>query len=270
VALPVKTLAVFGLLRELGRLQDRPLLVAGAANLVPLLVRELTAEGDVSAVRTGGAPENVEALLYILGDEVTEQDERVLKAAHRARVPTIVVAAGRRTPARIPFVLATDVVAVPPGSGFDVQAIAKVLAHKLGEEATSLARRLPVLRRAVCDELIESFARKNAVVAAAIFVPGADLPVLTMNQLRLVLWICAAHGLEVDQQRLPEILATVGAGLGLRAIARSVLGAIPVAGWIAQGVVAYTGTRALGEAAVRYAEARTPTPQLGAVSASSS
>ncbi len=88
------------------------------------------------------------------------------------------------------------------------------------------------------------------------FVPGADLPVLTVNQLRLVLRICAAHGLDVDRQRLPEIAATVGAGVGFRAIARSVVGAIPVAGWIAQGALAYTGTRAIGEAAVRYCQTR--------------
>ena len=256
MALPIKATVVLELLRELGKLEDRPLLVAGAPHLVPLLVRDFVAGGDPSAVRTGGSPEHVEALLYILGDDVTAQDEQVLKTARRARVPTIVVAAGRDVPARIPFVLATDVVRVQPGSGFDLDEIANVVARKLGEEATSLARRLPVLRRAVCDQLISSFARKNAIVAAAVFVPGADLPVLTVNQLRLVLRICAAHGLDVDRQRLPEIAATVGAGVGFRAIARSVVGAIPVAGWIAQGALAYTGTRAIGEAAVRYCQTR--------------
>ena len=94
MALPIKATVVLGLLRELGKLEDRPLLVAGAPYLVPVLVRDLVAGGDPSAVRTGGSPEHVEALLYILGDEVTEQDEQVLKTARRARVPTIVVAAG--------------------------------------------------------------------------------------------------------------------------------------------------------------------------------
>jgi uncharacterized protein (DUF697 family) len=257
MALPIKAAAVLGLVRELRSLDDRPLLVAGAPHLVPVLVRELVAGGDASAVRTGGPPEHVEALLHIVGGEVTAQDEQVLKSARRARVPVIVVAAGRDVPARIPFVLATDVVRVEPGSPFDVDAIAASLAHKLGEEATSLARRLPVLRRAVCNQLIGSFARKNAIVAAAVFIPGADLPVLTMNDLRLVLRICAAHGLEVDQQRLPEVAATVGAGIGFRAIARSVVGAIPVAGWLTQAVLAYSGTKAIGEATIRYCETRT-------------
>jgi uncharacterized protein (DUF697 family) len=72
--------------------------------------------------------------------------------------------------------------------------------------------------------------------------------VLTLNQIRLVLRIGAAYGVEIDQQRLPEVLATVAAGFGFRAFARQLLGAIPVAG------VAYAGTRALGEAAMRYFE----------------
>jgi uncharacterized protein (DUF697 family) len=257
MALPFKVTSMFGLLRELGNLNDRPLVVGGPANLVPLLVRELAAGGDPSAVLTGAAHKDVEALVYIIGDEVTEQDERALKAARRSRVPTIVVAAGRDVPARVPFVLATDVVRVAPGSGLDVDAVAAALARRLGEEATSLARRLPVLRRAVCAQLIDSFARKNAIIAGAIFIPGADLPALTLNQLRLVLRICAAYGLDIDRQRLPEIAATVGAGVGFREIARSLIGAIPIAGWFAQGAMAYTGTRAIGEAAIRYCEART-------------
>ena len=268
MALPIRPGAIFGLLRELKSTTDRPLLVAGT--LAEQLARELQAGGDPAAIRTGGAPEDVEAMLYVLGDVVTEDDERVLKLAHRSRVPTIVIAAGREAPSRIPFVLATDVVRVQPGHGFPVEEIARAIASKLGEKATSLARRLPVLRPAVCAQLIESFAKKNGLIGAAVFIPGVDLPVLTLNQIRMVLRICAASGLEVDAQRAPEILATVGAGLGFRAVARELLDFVPVLGWVVKGAVAYAGTRALGEAAVRYCEARTSTPQLQASASASS
>ena len=46
------------------------------------------------------------------------------------------------------------IVHVPPGQGFPVDEIAHALARKLGEDGTALAARLPVLRGAVCDELI--------------------------------------------------------------------------------------------------------------------
>jgi len=84
-----------------------------------------------------------------------------------------------------------------------------------------------------------------------------DMPVLTLNQIRLVLRIALAHGQEMDSQRSVEIAGVVGTGFGLRALARTLLDVVPIAGWIVKGGVAYTGTRAIGEAAVRYFEERT-------------
>jgi uncharacterized protein (DUF697 family) len=156
----------------------------------------------------------------------------------------------------VPYVLATDLVRVPPGQGFPVDEIAHAVARKLGEDGTALAARLPTLRRAVCDELIRSFAKKNAIIAAAVFIPGVDLPALAVNEIRLVLRLEQAYGLAVDpRERLPEIAATVGAAFGLRAIARELLDLVPVAGWAVKGAVAYAGTRAIGEAALRRLEA---------------
>jgi len=266
--LPIKPGAIYGLLKEFREVDDRPILVAGV--LADELARELTAGGDPTAVRRGGEPADVEALVYVVGDTLAEQDERVLRSAHRARVPTLVLAAGREPLEDIPFVLATDIVRVEPGHGFPLDRVGEALAGKLGEKATSLARRLPVLRGPIVEKLVESFSRKNGIIGAAVFVPGADFPVLTVNQLRMVLRICAAHGLTVDRERAPEILATVGAGLGLRAVARSLLAFVPFAGWAVKGGVAYTGTRALGEASVRYCEARGVTPPRAAASPSSS
>jgi len=79
---------------------------------------------------------------------------------------------------------------------------------------------------------------------------------MTLNELRLVLRLALAHGYDIDAQRTPEILAVVGSGLGFRALARQALSAVPVAGWAVKGAVAYTGTRAVGEAALRYFDVR--------------
>jgi len=113
-----------------------------------------------------------------------------------------------------------------------------------------------VLREAVCDHLIASFAKRNAIVAGAVFVPGVDMPVLTLNQIRLVLRIALAHGEPVDSTRAVELLGVVGAGFGMRAVARELLDLVPVAGWALKSAIAYTGTKAVGEAAVRYFAAR--------------
>ena len=44
----------------------------------------------------------------------------------------------------------------------------------------------PPLRRAVCEEIIRNNARQNAVIGA-LPIPGADMPVMTANQARMVL-----------------------------------------------------------------------------------
>jgi uncharacterized protein (DUF697 family) len=243
--------AVFGLVRELRASAGplRPLQVSGV--LADQLARELRVGGEEWLVRVGGDPGSASALVVVVGGAATEEDERLLRAASRARTPAIAVQTGRDADVDIPYVLATDVVVCPPGEGFPVDRIAAALASVLGEHGTGLAAKLPVLREAVDRWLIASFSRKNGLIGTFVFVPGADLPALTLNQLRLVLRIAAAHGVEVDEQRAPEILATVGGGFLFRALAREVLGFVPFAGWAIKGAIAYAGTRALGEGAVR-------------------
>jgi uncharacterized protein (DUF697 family) len=245
-------MAVWSLLKEAqAALEDaRPLLVTGP--LAEQLARELAVGGSSAAVRTSGRVQDAAALVRVLAGEPTDDDARELRAANRARVPIVAVQTSAEAGLEVPYVLATDVIACPPGGGFPLDELADALASRLGESGTVLAARLPVLRDAVCDELIESFSRKNGILGVAIFVPGADFPVLALNQLRLVLRLASAHGVEVDQTRVPEVLATIGAGFGFRAVARQLLGAVPVAGWAIKGATAYAGTRALGEAARRY------------------
>ena len=88
------------------------------------------------------------------------------------------------------------------------------------------------------------------------------MPVLTLNQVRLVLRIAMAHGQEVDASRALELATVVGGGFGFRAVARELLDLVPVAGWALKGAVAYAGTRAVGEAALRYFEAGAPLADL--------
>lgn len=241
-------LSFLSLLKEArtGTGDKRPLAVAGAKELVPLLARELRAGGDASAV-VEGRVEGAAAVVW-----VGRPDEDALRRAGKAGIPVVAVSEQDE----LPYVLAEDIVHVPGGQGFPVEEIAAALARRLGESGTSLAARLPVLRGPLCNHLIASTAKKNAVISAAVFIPGVDMPVLTLNQARLVLRIALAYGQPVDNQRLPELLGVLGAGLGFRAVARELLDVVPIAGWAVKGGIAYSGTRAIGEAAVRYFEAR--------------
>ena len=248
--------AAFGLLRELRATaaDPGPVVVTGA--LSDVLRKDLTRTGGAAAVRSG-SPEGGSVLVHVLAGPIVEDDLRVLRDASRARVPIVAVLAGPGISDRVPYVLATDVVRVPKGSGFPVDEIARAIVEKLDESATGLASRVPVLQRPMAEALVHRFSRRAGVVGAAVFVPGADLPVLTLMQLRLVLRIAAIYGEDLEPQRVPEVLAVIGSGLAFRTVARQVLGVVPLAGWLVKGGVAFGGTRAIGEAAIRYYETRT-------------
>ena len=241
-------LSVLSVVREVrrGAGDERPLSVAGARELVPVLARELREDGDPSAV-VEGRLEEVAVVVW-----VGAPDEAALRTADRAGVPIVAVTDA----VELPYVLATDIVRVLPGQGFPVGEITEAVARKLGENSTALAARLPVLRPAVCDHLIKSFSRKNGLISAAVFIPGVDMPLLTLNQIRMVLRIALAHGEELDAQRAFELVGVAGIGFALRAFARELLDAVPVPGFAIKGGVAYVGTMAVGEAAVRYFDAR--------------
>jgi uncharacterized protein (DUF697 family) len=255
--MPISPKAVFTAVRELRSTADAgPIVVAGAHALVPLLAKELRAGGEPSAVREDGGLKGASALVYVLAGAPTDEDVAILREADRDELPIVCLA--RPEVDKVPYVLATDLVHVEAGGGFPIETIADVLARQLGDRGSALTRRLPVLRRAVCEELVSRYSRRNGILAAAIFVPGADMPVLTLNQIRLVLRIAQAYGHDLDRERVLEILPVIAGGLGLRAAARQLLDLVPVAGWALKGAVGYVGTRAIGEAAVRYFEAGGP------------
>jgi uncharacterized protein (DUF697 family) len=222
-----------------------PIVIDGAQALVPLLARELRDGGSALAIREGGPVGGAAVLVW-----VGEPDEAKLREAAIARVPIVAVTEAEE----VPYVLATDVVRVPPGRGFPIAEITNATAHRLGARGPALAARLPVLREAVVAELIEAAARRNALLAAGLFVPGVDMAVLTLSQVRLVVQIAQAYALELGRERALEVLGVVGAGFGFRAVAREALDLVPAVGWAVKGAVAYGGTRAVGEAARRYFE----------------
>ncbi len=127
-----------------------------------------------------------------------------------------------------------------------------------GDALLGVARRLPVVRAAVVRRVITTAARQNGVVGALVFIPGADMPVMTINQVRMVLRIAAAYGEELGAQRALEILSVVGAGFGLARPGPRGTGCGAGRGLGAQGDVGYTATLALGTAAQAYFEAGAP------------
>jgi uncharacterized protein (DUF697 family) len=265
MASPVSAGAVRKLLHEIAVSDQREhvLAVGGAGELAPVLRQQLLrGRAEPGAVQLGD-PENADVYVHVMSGEFRAEDEAVLRRARRARVPVVVVAVGFVEETSIPYVLATDVVWADPGHALPLDSIARAIAARLGERGAPLAARVPLLRGAVTERLVASFSRRNGIVAAAVWIPGADLPVLALNQFRLTLRLAQIHGAAGEvRERLPELAATLAAGLAMRAVARKALRLVPGAGWAVKAGVAYAGTRAVGQAArMRFAVA--PRPQRG-------
>jgi uncharacterized protein (DUF697 family) len=260
--LPVSAGAIWQLLQAIdsSRSDEQFLAVGGTSDRAPVLRQQLLrGRAEPRTVRFGG-PEGAAAYVHVLSGEPSDDDVAVLRRARRAHVPAIAVAfAGARNSFSVPYVLATDVVWVGPGEDAPLDVVARAIAAVLREGCAPLAARVPLLRDPFCEQLVATFARRNGILAAAAWRPGADLPVLLLNELRLVLRLAQAYDAEGLAERLPEITATLATGFGLRALARRLLDLAPGPGWILRGGVAYGGTRALGEAArLRFAPAATP------------
>jgi uncharacterized protein (DUF697 family) len=212
------------------------------------LARELggrdAAPGDV---RVGGDPTAAAALVVVLAGTPGADEERAMRAAARALVPIVAVQTDPRSDARLPYVLPGALVRCPPGRGFPTAEIALVLAEQLGHDAVAVAARVPALRAAVSAGLVRTASLRAAALGALPWRRGADFPVLTLVQARLVLDVAAAHGEEIGQERAPELAAVAGTGLGLRSLVRRLPVRLPLVG----AATGYLATRALGEGAAR-------------------
>ena len=77
----------------------------------------------------------------------------------------------------------------------------------------ALAARIPALRPHVVERVIETAARRNGVIATAVWIPGADMPLLTAVDMRMVLQIGVCYGIDVNADRAVELLEHPRRGL---------------------------------------------------------
>lgn len=273
MGLPLKPMALMALVREFQAIshETATLAVAGGGELGGALRRDLARGEGADPAAVTGTWNGATALVWVQAGSLCAADEAELRAATGAGVPIVAVVVERSgagpdgaaagqvavTGLRLPYVLAADHIRVAPGEGFPLEQIAEAVGRRVGERASGLAARLPALRAGICDSLVRNAAKRSGMVGSVIPVPGADLPVLLLAQVRLVLRIAHAYGEPVDTKRLPELLGVVASGIGLRGVARQLAGSLGPA-WLVKGAVAYGGTRAIGEATIRYFERKAP------------
>lgn len=134
----------------------------------------------------------------------------------------------------------------------DVRQVAPSLAAWLlaamAHRELALAASFPFCRPEATRRFIARCARENAAVGALPLIPGADMPVMTANQLRMAFEVLAAHGLESDVRDALVLVGVIGAGLVYRQVARRLPQPTGPLGWALRGVVGYAGSIVTGMA----------------------
>jgi len=131
------------------------------------------------------------------------------------------------------------------------------------ELALALARNLAPFREPVIRQVVSTISKENALFSLATALPdmvplislpwaigefASDTAFLTMNQVRMTFMIAAAsdHPVGYREQRT-ELGSVLAGAFGFRAIARQLVGKIPLGGGlIPKAAIAYAGTRVVG------------------------
>lgn len=167
----------------------------------------------------------------------------------------------QRLGGRLPFVKAIPDADIPEDR-LDAEAFA-VLDTRMGQwigvacedKKLAFALAFPFVRKPLAMDCVSASSIQNAAVGFVPFIQGADMPIMTLNQAKMVLQIATIYGQPLDKDRIKELAAVVGGAFLFRNVARSVAKLVPFAGWAVSGTVGYVGTEAMGRAAIEYFEA---------------
>lgn len=123
------------------------------------------------------------------------------------------------------------------------------------EKRLAFAMSFPFVRKPLALDAVNTTSLQNAGVGFVVFIPGADMPVMTLNQAKMLLQIAAAYGCPMNIERAKELALVVGGAFALRGLARQAVAVVPGLGWAIKAAVGYAGTVAMGRAAIEYFEA---------------
>jgi len=127
--------------------------------------------------------------------------------------------------------------------------LSKWCISRLPELRLALGAAFPFMRKPIAIDLTRQTAFENAIVASVFFLPGADLPILTLNQCKLFYQIAVINEVPLSRERLADAAAVIASAFGLRGLTRLVLRKLTPIGWLVRGSTAFSATMAMGHLA---------------------
>lgn len=120
------------------------------------------------------------------------------------------------------------------------------------DKRLAFAAAFPFAGRALALDAVSRTAMQNAGVALVPLIPGADMPIITLNQVKMVLEIAAAYGKPMDRERAAEVFSVVAAAFASRGAVRRLLRAVPALGGVVRTGAGFGITKLMGYAAIEY------------------
>lgn len=149
-------------------------------------------------------------------------------------------------------------------SGEPERLVESIVGHLDHTITLPLARNFRPFRTPYVEQVIRSVSRENALFSMATALPdivpnlielpwaatefASDTAILTANQIKMAFLIAAASDREIGyREQKKEIASVIGSAFGWRALARELVGKIPLGGGlIPKAAIAYAATRLIG------------------------
>jgi uncharacterized protein (DUF697 family) len=268
VKLPFNLTKSLKVLKEASATATEPasIVLAGDKALVERAREQFSAGGTIPAIATtdafggpaGFAAGSGEILVVLAAAGQEAQAETLLShvVAKKSVILAVDQGPGTRLKATYTAGGAVRLAFSDSPSGWD--RLFALCAEAAGDKGTALGRRYPVVRHAAARRLIARTAMQNVFIALAFFIPGSDMPAMTLNQGKMVLNIAGMYGERIDMERAVELAAMVVLGFGFRSLGRRLARSVPGLAIVMRMITAYTATIAVGLGAVAYFEKGAP------------
>lgn len=265
--LPLNLSKIYEAWKEASARTDEPvgLVLAGDERLVELAQHRFSSGGTVPATWVGALPElpesfarSGEVLLVLVTPETEPEASQAILHLTSKGGAVIAVDEGERATGRVShpgMSIARVSFSDSPDGWRKVFAACTTVA---GNRSVILAQRYPALRQTAAQRVIDRTAAQNALVGAAFFLSGADMPAMTLNQMKMVLSLAGIHGESISMDRAVELVTTVGIGFGLRSVYRMLARRLPGGGWALKPLLGFLATMAIGLGALYYFEKGAP------------
>lgn len=132
--------------------------------------------------------------------------------------------------------------------------LAQWLLSVLPEKKLTLCNAFPFVRGVAARSEVSSCAVQNSAIGLVHLIPGADLPLMTVNQVKMLLRIASMYGHELDFLQALQVVGVGAFAFVSRSGARSALRALPGFAQLIRASVALGSTCVIGWALIAYYE----------------